>query len=43
MKITKKNFQDDEVPHELFVRTRQKTKIRNAYVKNMLTYIKLIK
>ena len=27
LKITKKNFQDEELPHELLLTTRQKTKI----------------
>ena len=39
----KKNFQDEEFPHELFLTTRQTTKIRNAFAKNMLTDIKLSK
>ena len=43
LRITKKNFQDEELPHELFLTTRQKTEIRNAFVKNMSTYIKLRK
>ena len=28
LRISKKNFQDEELPHELFVTTRQKTKTR---------------
>ena len=35
LRITKKNFQDVEWPHELFLATRQKTKIRNAFANNM--------
>ena len=35
--------EDEELPHELFVTTRQKTKIRNAIAKNMSTDIKLSK
>ena len=31
LRITDKNFQDEELPHELFLTTRQKTKIRNAF------------
>ena len=30
-RITKKNFQDAELPLELFLTTRQKTKTRNAF------------
>ena len=40
-KINKKNFQDEEFPHELFLRTRQTTKIRNAFANKMSTDIKL--
>lgn len=42
-RITKKNVQDDEFPHELFLITRQKIKIRNVFVNNILTNIKLSK
>ena len=34
-KIIKKNFQDEELPHELFLSKRQTTKIRNAFGNNM--------
>ena len=27
LRITKKNFQDEELPHELFLTTRQKTRM----------------
>ena len=43
MKITKRKFQDEELPHELFLTIRQKIKIRNAYANNMSTHIKLSK
>ena len=33
-KTNKKNFEDKELPHELFL-TRQTTKIRNAFPNNM--------
>ena len=33
--ITKKNFQDNELSHGLFLTTRQKTNIRNAFASNM--------
>ena len=41
LRITKKNFQDEELPHELFLTTRQVTKIRNVFANNMKTDIKL--
>ena len=37
LRITKKNFQDDELPHELFLTTREKTKIINTFANNMST------
>ena len=40
-RINKKNVQE-ELPHELFLRTRKATKIRNAFAKNMLTDTKLL-
>ena len=40
-KIIKKNFQDEELPHELFLSKRQVTKIRNAFGNNMWIDIKL--
>ena len=43
MRINKKNFQDEELPQELFLKTRQATKIRNAFTNNMSTGIKLNK
>ena len=43
LRITKKNFQDEELPHELFLTTRQRTKIRNPFANIMLTDIKLSK
>ena len=39
--ITKKNFQEDELTHELFLTTKKRGKIRNTFAKNMLTDIKL--
>ena len=36
-----KNFEDEELPHELFLTTRQTTKIWNSFTKNMSTDIKL--
>ena len=37
------DFEDEELPHELLLTTRQKTKIRNAFANNMSTDIKLSK
>ena len=38
------NYQEArELPHELFLTTRQKTKVRNAFPKNVSTDIKLSK
>ena len=41
LRITKENFQDEELPHELPLIRRQKTKIRNAFANNMSTDEKL--
>ena len=41
LRITKKNFQ--ELPHELFLTTRQTTKIRITFTNNILAVIKLSK
>ena len=38
LRVNKKNFRDEEFPHELFLTTRQTTKIWNAFANNMLTY-----
>ena len=35
LRINKKNFQDEQLSHELFLTTRQTTKIRNAFVNNV--------
>ena len=43
LRITKKNFQNEELSHEVFITTRQKTKISNAFASNMSTDIKLSK
>ena len=31
-RLNKKNIEDEEFPHELFLTTRQTTKIRNVFV-----------
>ena len=43
LRSNKKNFEDEELPHELFLATSQTTKIRNAFANNMSTDIKLSK
>ena len=43
LRINKKNFEDEEMPHELFLATRQANKIGNAFADNMSTDIKLSK
>ena len=41
LRKTKKNFRDEELSHELFLTTKQKTKIRKVFANNMSTDIKL--
>ena len=43
LRLNKKNFEVEEFPHELFLTTRQTTKIRNAFANNMSTDIRLSK
>ena len=43
MRIKKRNFHDEELPHELFLKTRHKTKIRTAFANNMSIDLKLSK
>ena len=43
LKTNKKKFQDEQLPHELFLKIGTTTKIRNAIAKNMCTDIKLSK
>ena len=43
LRLNKKNFEDEELPHELLLTTRQTTKIRNPFANNMSTNIKLSK
>ena len=38
-----KNFNADELPHELLLTTRQNTKLRNAINNNLATDVKLSK
>ena len=41
--LNKKNFEDEELPHELFLTIRCTTKIRNVFANNMSTDVKLNK
>ena len=41
LRLNKKKFEDEELPHELFLTTRQTTKIRNTFANNTSTDIKL--
>ena len=43
LKISLKIFNGNNLPHELLLTTRQKTKIRNAFSNNMSTDLKLSK
>ena len=43
LRINKNNFEYEELPNELFITTRQTTKIRNAFANNMSTDIKRTK
>ena len=43
LKLNKKNFEDEELPHEFFLKTGQTTKIRNVFANNMSTGIKFSK
>ena len=40
LRLNEKKFGDEEVPHELFLTTRQTTKLRNTFAINMPTDIK---
>ena len=42
-RLSTKNFNKNEVPHELLLTTRQNTKLRNALNNNSATDIKLSK
>ena len=43
LRLNKKNIENEKLLHELFPATRQTTKIRNAFAKNMPEDIKLKK
>ena len=41
LRMSIKMFNDSNLPHELLIPTRQKTKLRNAFENNISTDIKL--
>ena len=43
LRLSMKMFNGKDLPHELLLTTRQKTKLRNAFENNMPTDIKLSK
>ena len=43
LRISVKNFNEDELPHELLLTTKQSTKLRNAIDNNLATDIKFSK
>ena len=43
LRISLKMFNGNNLPHELLLATRQKTKVRNAFNNNMSTDLKLSK
>ena len=42
-RISLKMLDGNDLPHELLLTTRQKTKLRNAFKNNMSTYLKFSK
>ena len=43
LRLNKKNFEDEELPLESLLTTRQTVKLRNTFANNMSTNIKLSK
>ena len=43
LRLSKKNFEDEEMQHELFLRTRQTTKTGHSFANDMSSDIKLSK
>ena len=43
LRLYKKNFEDEELPHKLFLTTRKTTKTKNVFAKNIFTDIELSK
>ena len=40
LRLNMKKFEDEEIPHKLFLTTKKTTKVRNAFANNMSTDIK---
>ena len=40
LRLNMKKFEDEEIPHKLFLTTKKTTKVRNACANNMSTDIK---
>ena len=36
LRLNKKNFEEEKLPHKLFLSTRQTTKTKNAFANNMI-------
>ena len=43
LRLNKKKLEDEELPHDFFLKARQITKIRNVFANNVSTNIKLNK
>ena len=43
LRINKRNFVEEQLPHQLFLTTKQTTKIRNAFANNMSKDIRISK
>ena len=43
LRLNKKKFEDEELPHELFLTTREATKIKHVFANNISTDIKFSK
>ena len=43
LRLNKKEFEDEELPHEIFLTKRQTIKTKNAFANNVSTDIKLTK
>ena len=41
LRLNKKNFEDEELPYELFLTTRRTTEVRNAFANTMSTEINI--
>ena len=40
LRLNMKKFEDEEIPHKLFLTTKKTAKVRNAFANNMSTDIK---